>query len=90
MPGKGAEKSVGWPVLRPDHILHCINVGKEMTPVEFAQFAEKDRKTKARHIAFGGYFYRDLYTLAEDVFDSIDGRHDSEFNRLPKKVNAQL
>jgi len=61
------------------------DVGKEMTPEEFAQFAENNPKTIARHIAFGGYFYRDLYTLAENVFDLIDGRRESEFNRLPKK-----
>jgi hypothetical protein len=61
-----------------------------MSPVEFAQFSDNDRKTKARHIAFGGFFYRDLYTLAEHVFDSIDGKRDSEFTRLPKKTQRTV
>jgi hypothetical protein len=61
------------------------DVGKEMTPAEFAKFTENDRKTKAHHISFGGYFYRDLYILAEHVYDFVDGKRESEFDRLPKK-----
>ena len=61
------------------------DVGKEMTPAEFAKFTESDRKTKAHHISFGGYFYRDLYILAKHVYDFVDGKRESEFDHLPKK-----
>ena len=61
------------------------DVGIEMSPAEFSQFADNDRKTKARNIAFGGYFFRDLYTLSEQVYDLMEGKRDSLFNRLPKK-----
>ncbi len=64
------------------------DVRKEMTPTEFEKFTENDRKTKAHHISFGGYFYRDLYILAEHVYDFVDAKHESEFDRLPKKTNA--
>ena len=57
--------------------------GVEMTPGEFTQFAENDRKTKTRHIAFGGRFYKGLYILAEDIYKLIDMKRDTTFNRLP-------
>ena len=65
------------------HELHIPNdiwfrllqdVGTEMTPTEFDLFAANDQKTKAYCIAFGGYFYRDLYALSEKVYNSIDNK----------------
>ncbi len=57
----------------------------EISPAELSKFIGNNRKTKARNIALGGYFYRDLYTLSDQVYDLMDGNCDSLFNCLPKK-----
>ncbi len=56
-----------------------------MTPAEFSQFLDNNQKMKTLCIAFGSYFYRDLYDLAEKVYNVMDGLRESEYNCLPKK-----
>ena len=79
---------VAHPTIRVPHdtwFFRLQDVGTEMSATDFAKFADNDRKMKAYNIAFGGYFYRELYQLAETVYDLIDAQRESDFIRLPKK-----
>ncbi len=64
--------------------------GTQMTPAEFAQFSDNDQKMKTHCIAFGGYFYPDLYELAEKVYNVMEELHESEYSCLPKKSQRTL
>ena len=67
------------------------DAGRELTPEECKLFLSEDaaRKVKTRHILHGTRFYRDIYSLAELVYDKIASKRDEHFHELPMGKNSK-
>ena len=63
--------------------------GIEMTELELITYSDAGRKCKTRNIAHGGFFYKELYKLAELLFAFMDQRRDEHFERLSKLKNQK-
>ena len=64
--------------------------GIEMTELELITYSDGGRKCKTRNIAHGGFFYKELYKLAELLFTFMDHHHDEKHQPFIKLANVLL